>query len=99
MRLLALPAASPLTGRAHLPPLSCVPTDRSRSQRILRSCLQFVAMLEVHPDDLARIQSSRVDELKTRFQKDAQFLFHILHTSNAQDLILRLNFNGHFSDT
>jgi len=56
-------------------------------------------MLEVHPDDLARIQSSRVDELKTRFQKDAQFLFHILHTSNAKDLILRLNFNGHFSDT
>ena len=55
--------------------------------------------LEAHPEDLTRIQISRIDELKNRFHKDAQFLFHILHTSNAKDLILRLNFNGHFSDT
>ena len=48
---------------------------------------------------IVKDKTSRIDELKNRFHKDAQFLFHILHTSNAKDLILRLNFNGHFSDT
>jgi hypothetical protein len=38
-----------------------------------------------------------VADLSKRFDNDANFLFLILERTSAQDLILRLDFNGYFT--
>ena len=73
-----------------------VASIRDVVKRIMKSCLSFVALLEEAPDQLASVDVGKVVAISSQFDKDAKFLFHILQSSNAQDLILRLNFNNHF---
>ena len=58
--------------------------------------LQFCTLTESVASAL-EISPPIVADLSKRFDNDANFLFLILERTNAQDLILRLDFNGYFT--
>jgi hypothetical protein len=57
---------------------------------------QFCALTESVTSAL-EIPPQFVADLSKRFDNDANFLFLILERTNAQDLILRLDYNGFFT--
>ena len=56
-------------------------------------CLQFYS-----DADAATIPANHIEELSRKFDSDASFLFLILEKTNAQDMMLRLDYNYYFSD-